>query len=288
MQALPDESANRITAVINFIHEHLKENLAIEKLAEAAHYSPFHFQKLFRQATGVSVKQYIIRLRLEHSAHALFISDRSIQSIALDSGFASNATFARAFKQYFGVTAAAFRKLSPAGKQQLQRKNNNTEQLIPLRGDRSLLLDVTVKRMPELHVAYLNAPFSDTSQIREQFGNVFRIAHAHELLPKNVLFVGLINPHQGRYRTGIALNGESKLPKTIAQAVIRAGKFATFRLTGDVLQTVNSLYAFHEQWLPQSGYAIADSNGFEILSRHPASAPYEMIEREIYIAIEPV
>lgn len=102
--------------------KNLNEELTLQKLAGIANYSPFHFQKIFKQEIGESPKQYIIRMRLENAAHSLFVyRHRSITEIALDSGFASNATFARAFKNYFGFSAEEFRKLSPKEKVNLSQ-----------------------------------------------------------------------------------------------------------------------------------------------------------------------
>ena len=55
----------RIQAVQRFIQEHLDEELPLERLARVAHFSPFHFHRIFRSLVGESLHAYIRRLRLE-------------------------------------------------------------------------------------------------------------------------------------------------------------------------------------------------------------------------------
>ncbi len=59
----------RIRKVLAYIQEHLAEDLSLEKLSGIAFFSPFHFQKIFSHYIGESPKQYIMRLRLERTAH---------------------------------------------------------------------------------------------------------------------------------------------------------------------------------------------------------------------------
>lgn len=98
---LPNEYIKKTNEVINFILSNLAEDLSLEKLAKLANYSPFHFQKIFKLVIGETPKQYIIRMRLQTAAHSLVVHhEKSITEIALNSGFSSSATFARAFKVF--------------------------------------------------------------------------------------------------------------------------------------------------------------------------------------------
>ena len=87
---------------IDYIQQHLAEKLPIKTLANVACFSDFHFQRLFKAYTGEAVQKYINRLRLEKAAEALRARpDQSITQIALSSGFATSAAFAKAFQQRF-------------------------------------------------------------------------------------------------------------------------------------------------------------------------------------------
>lgn len=299
-QEITREYNKRINSVINFILKNLKEELSLEKLAAIANYSPFHFQKIFKEVIGESPKQYIIRMRLENSAHSLFIYRyKSIMEVAMDSGFASNATFARAFKNYFGVSAEEFRNLSSKEKISLAQFEKSKKNRTAIENDFlnskydvkywTKKLKVEVKRISSFKTIFLNAPLSDPSIIQEQFRKTIQIADTHDLLTDHTKYIGLINPHQGLYRTAVTIDGmHPEKPKQISTTEIESGKYASYQIKGDSLQTFHSLHAFYEIWLPQSGYKIANSNGFEILNKNPTITKYEKIDREIYISIEPV
>ena len=289
------EYIQRTNVVINFILKHFTEDLTLKKLAGIANYSPFHFQKIFKQVTGQTPKQFIIRMRLENSAHFLIAhSNKSITEIALDSGFASPSTFARAFKTYFGISADELRNLSPKEKikfrQLVNAKKNGDVKLFPNEYDRKYWtknLKVTINKVAPVHAVFVNAPMSDLNKIQDGFRKIIQFAKVYDLLTKDSKFIGIINPHAGLYQAAVTIQSPQSLPKDLNITEIESGKFASFKIKGDSLQTFNSLHAFHELWLLKSGYRIKQSYVFEILSQNPLTKSYSNIARELYIPIEP-
>ncbi len=296
---IPKEYKKRINKVVNFILKNLKEELPLEKLASIANYSPFHFQKIFKQVIGESPKQYIIRLRLENASHSIIIyRNKSITEIALDSGFSSPSTFARAFKNYFGISAEELRSLSPKNKITKHMYINSKKHFTNVESDFinstydikywTKNLKVTVSRIPSYNLIFVNAPLSDTLKIQEGFRKIIQKAETHDLYTDQVKFIGIIYPHQVLYSAAITISNLNKLSDDFNDTVINAGKYATFKIKGNTLQTFHGVHAFYELWLPHSGYQIASPPFcFEILTENPLKTPYHKIEREIYISIEP-
>src|SRR5919198_1058676 len=100
-----------IDSILHYIHRHFDQELSLNTLAAQAHYSPYHFHRLFRQQVGEAPKQYLLRLRLEKATKdLLFYPQKSIYAIAVDCGFSSQSVFARAFKTRYGITAEQYRK----------------------------------------------------------------------------------------------------------------------------------------------------------------------------------
>src|SRR5262245_28331800 len=99
----------RVLTVQLYIQEHLDEELPLDRLARVAHFSPFHFHRLFRALVGETVTEYVRRLRLESAAVALKNSDRTVLQVALDAGYGTHEAFTRAFRQMFGVAPTEFR-----------------------------------------------------------------------------------------------------------------------------------------------------------------------------------
>jgi AraC family transcriptional regulator len=54
----------RLRKIEDYVHAHLTESISIETLAELAELSPFHFSRVFKQATGMTPLQFVIRERM--------------------------------------------------------------------------------------------------------------------------------------------------------------------------------------------------------------------------------
>ncbi|VEG89950.1 AraC family transcriptional regulator [Legionella spiritensis] len=100
----------QLKKVIDFIGQHLDEELSLESLSEVFGVSKFHFHRLFTAFTGLSLQQYIRWLRLKRAAHQLIVDKKqSIITIAINAGFESHEAFSRAFKKACGISPSRFR-----------------------------------------------------------------------------------------------------------------------------------------------------------------------------------
>ena len=101
----------RIDRVLDHIRTHLAEPLDLATLAEVAHFSPWHFHRIFQGMTGETLADAVRRLRLEAAALRLVHRPHDAAlGIALGVGFASAEVFSRAFKAHFGMTPTAWRR----------------------------------------------------------------------------------------------------------------------------------------------------------------------------------
>src|SRR5689334_20842577 len=101
----------RILDVLVHVQRHLDQELSLDELARVAHFSPYHFHRIFRAMVGESVKEHVRRLRLERAASRLKRTDQPIVRIALDAGYEAHESFTRAFGEMFGVPPARYREL---------------------------------------------------------------------------------------------------------------------------------------------------------------------------------
>jgi AraC family transcriptional regulator len=108
--ALRAEYTSRINRVIDYIEGHIDGDLSLVKLAEVAHFSRFHFHRVFYGMVGETLNNFIQRVRLEKAANRLLAEpDLPVTEIALECGFSGSATFARAFRDMFGMSATDWR-----------------------------------------------------------------------------------------------------------------------------------------------------------------------------------
>ena len=94
---------------LDYIEDNLQTEITAAELAEMVGFSLFHFYRLFQQATGFPVMQYIQRRRLLHGVYAISRGSGKTDA-ALRFGFDTYAGFYKAFSREFGTTPSAFLK----------------------------------------------------------------------------------------------------------------------------------------------------------------------------------
>lgn len=97
--------------VLNRIDENLDDSLSIESLSSTCGYSPFHFQRIFKSYVGENVATYIQRLRIEKSAFMLKYQYKKISTVAMRTGFNSNTSFTRVFKNHYNMSPTEFKSI---------------------------------------------------------------------------------------------------------------------------------------------------------------------------------
>ena len=100
----------QIQQTLDFIENHLNEEISIKSLAKMASLSPFYYQRLFSRLVKKPVIEYIKLRRMARSTETLLQKDKRILDIALDLGFYSHEHFSRTFKDTFGMTPDEYRK----------------------------------------------------------------------------------------------------------------------------------------------------------------------------------
>ena len=87
----------------------LEEPWPLERIADTASFSPFHFHRLFSEAMGETPKVFVERLRLERAALLLLAGQQPITDLAWELGFRNPETLARRFRARFGISARDYR-----------------------------------------------------------------------------------------------------------------------------------------------------------------------------------
>jgi len=99
----------RLTPVIEHVAQHYGRRIAVGDLARLAGLSASQLQREFRRLFGISVADYVARIRLMTACRRLRESDVAIGQVARDCGFHDQAHFTKAFKQYAGQTPRRYR-----------------------------------------------------------------------------------------------------------------------------------------------------------------------------------
>ena len=106
----PAQHSPAISKVIDWLREHLQEDLSVTELADVAGLSPSYFRRCFHREVGSSPRDYVTQLRIEHAKRMLESTNRSITEIAMELGYNTSAYFTAVFHRETGTTPSDYRR----------------------------------------------------------------------------------------------------------------------------------------------------------------------------------
>jgi len=111
--ALPEHrggmSKYLLRRTVDYIRSNLGTDLCLSELAENVGMSQWHFCRSFKQSTGMSPHQYVLRQRIEEAKRRLARRDADLSEIATELGFNNHSHFTNRFKRIVGCTPKQFR-----------------------------------------------------------------------------------------------------------------------------------------------------------------------------------
>lgn len=289
---------SKINEVQDYIENHLEEELSTKQLANVACFSEFHFQRIYKLMTGESLYSYIKRLRLEKAVYFLRSNKkRQVQDVAFAVGFSTQASFAKALKERYGMSASELRKLDDQKMSQLINElsmngkafNQEMQYNIPIK----LTLDI-IEPFKVLYLRNTGAYKGDSDLFTALFNKLYGHATKKNLINSQTKWFVM-------YHDFGELTDEDKLRLSVCMSVenhqesqgefgvmeISGGKYAVgiFLLGADAYQGAWNYMI--SKWLPESGYVPDDRLSFEY---YPAQEEQNDNRRlvEIFIPIAPL
>lgn len=311
------EYAARIHRAQDYVERNLGQVLTLDAIAQAAHFSPFHFHRLYTAFCGETLYQFIQRVRLERAASRLRQNPREpITAIALDLGFSSPATFARAFRTHFGLSASDYRK-HPVEQERkeckLDHKNGKesssadpyaahvdfdiTQRRTTMSTTKAQSIEV--KRLPAKHLAYVRhvGPYAGNEALFNALtGKVMAWANPRGLFkPEETEFISMYHDDPGitdqdklRISVGITVPAGTNGNGEINLLEIPAGSYVCAVFEIDVTEYAAAWDAVCGQWLPQSGWQPSDAPCYEVNLNDPKQHPQGKHQVEIRMGVKPL
>lgn len=110
MEVKGKQVSSVVEKVQQYMHLHLDEEFSREKLAEQVYLNPAYLSRLFRRETGLSLTDYLVKLRINRAKERLEGSNDRISDIASEVGYANFSHFSKLFKKMTGLTPQEYRK----------------------------------------------------------------------------------------------------------------------------------------------------------------------------------
>jgi AraC family transcriptional regulator len=277
--------AARMHRVLEHIDRHLDQELDLRALARVAHFSAFHFHRLFFSWTGETMGDYLRRRRLEIAAIRLAGQPKlSILTVAVSVGFGSTEAFGRAFKNRFGCTASTWRTSIAKQRNPGQELRNpgqigwtpdadndstvSTGAVMKVKIIERKPVDVTYLR----HVGPYGRPISQFWQ-----RTVYPWMAANDQLGQPRYGISLDDPtitaaDKCRYDAAVEVRGKITVPGDSQTTTIPGGQYAVTPFRGTVDQISAVWDAMLREWLPESGMQL-DARPF--LEHYPKDASFD-------------
>jgi AraC family transcriptional regulator len=279
------EYGRRVSRVIDHIRANLAKDLTLERLADIAAFSPFHFHRIFIAVTGETLNDFVRRVRLERAASALLLrGDMNVIDVALNYGFSSPAAFARAFKAHFGMSASQWRSGGAGKWSAALLKNRNPgkadrkvgkaggggswHRSSPMTG--AIAMQVTVQELPTFRVAYMRnvGPYG-AQLIPGLWKRLHQWMAPRGLEGEQAITLGVayddprvVAPEKCRYDACVVVP-EAFRDDSIDFKHIAGGRYAVTPFVGTA-DEINAMWdRFYREWLPTSGFQPADRPCFD-------------------------
>jgi AraC family transcriptional regulator len=268
--------------VTEYIDAALDTPLDLNALASIAHFSPFHFHRLFSAYMGEPLGAYIRRRRLEIAATRLLAQPKiPVTQIALAVGFGSTEAFAHAFKARFGLAPTAWRAQERALRQanskpdQVERKRNQAQPASDNHNDavsqspmESGMKVEIVERKPTpivflRRVGPYGPPLSEFWQTEvypwmAQSGLLQQPRYGISHDDPNV-----VAPQKCRYDAGVEMPENFKNFGKALRSTLAGGSYAAMSFKGTVEQFEPAWTSMLRDWLPASGFQLDARPMFE-------------------------
>lgn len=291
--------AQRMNRVLDHIDRHLDQALDLSTLADVAHFSAFHFHRLFAAWTGETLGDYLRRRRLEAAAvHLANLPRRPVVEVALAVGFGSGEAFARAFKLRFGCTPSAWREQTPQRwAEELQTVRAAARQSKPDQaGSKSgqagagdscdaerspkpePSMEVKISTLPPARVAYMRHVGPYGPSVGRFWAETFLPWRAAQGLDRAACYgIGHDDPSVGdpakfRYDACVEVPADFVAKSPAGITVLPGGRYAVAAFYGTGADIGLAWTEFLRDWLPASGL---EPDGRPCFEYYPADGRYD-------------
>ncbi|MEO0628914.1 MAG: AraC family transcriptional regulator [Bacteroidota bacterium] len=279
----------RYKKLLDYLDRNFKEDINIEKIEAACHYSYRNINRIFEALHHETIGQYIKRLRLEKAAQYLKYSAVGIADIAYEVGFKDRSAFSKAFRKKYGCAPSAFRSSSESSLEVAQQS------LITEASTDRERLQFEPEYLPDFDYLFLEfrGDYTDTSALEKASEQLYKNAKDKGVLTDRSIFMTEIMDDSEisdsihlRYNMGFIL--DRPLP-TEPEGLFRIKKhkqqkYAKFVHEGNhqsCIRFYNKIYAF---WMLDIGLELKDSPTIEFYPNYDKTPDDDMLT-EIYIPV---
>ena len=274
------EWTERLNRAVNYIEEHLTDDIDYEEAARIACCSTYHFQRMFAYMADVPLSEYIRHRRMTMAAVDLQSCEVKIVDIALKYGYDSPTAFNRAFQGIHGIAPSlvktggvTLRSFSPIsfkftikGTEEMNYRIEKKDafRIIGIVEPLQKEIEKNFEIVPHM---WLNASMNGTIPL---------LAGMMNSDPKGLLGVSICND-MDNWRYFIAVASTLPIDSTLEEYIVPPLTWVVFSGEGNAQSIQELEKRIVTDWLPTSGYEYANAPDIEVyLSADPQNTKYEV------------
>ncbi|KVP66969.1 AraC family transcriptional regulator [Burkholderia ubonensis] len=276
--------ATRLARVHDYIRTHLDDTLDLNRLAEIACLSPYHWHRVYRALYGESILATVRRMRITRASEDLACTALPIEQVARRAGYGSTSAFARAFRDAYGVPPAQHRR---AG---VHRP------IYPLlRGEEDMFKhEVSIRRLPALQ-GYAVGHTGSYLKVGDAFAQVGGWVAQHGLIGPGAKMIGIYyddpdTTPEAQLRAKACFVPAAGAPDVepaapVERVTVPGGEYAVLLHTGPYADLKTAYQWLYGDWLRHSGREAADAPPFELYLNTPMDAAPADLRTEIHLPL---
>lgn len=271
---------DRLRRVSAFIHENLDEELDMDRLAEVACMSSYHWHRIYRAIHGETLASTVKRLRLHRAAGEIVATDRPVAEIARRWGYPNLQSFNRIFKSAYGMPPARYR-------------NGGSHRVFkpPAQGEDTAMFDVSLRTIEPVEL--IGVPHGGSyMQIGQAFETLFGTVYARSLAKPDMRMIGvyfddpdIVPAEKLRSVACVAGCGDEEVQAPLVRQSLEGGEYAVLRHKGPYADMHKAYQWLYGQWLPQSGRRLREAVMFEEYLNNPRDVQPTELLTDIYLPL---
>ena len=278
-----EEYLKRVNVVVDYINNHLDEELDLQKLAEMSNLSTYHFHRIMKAFLGETLGAYIIRVRLETAVRLLRYTDLPVEQIAYSVGYEMPSSLSKSFKQFYDITPLEYRN----------NKNFVIMKPVQLNPDLNLkspkVIDIETKKAIYIRLtgAYSELDFCGA------WGKLWAYVKENKLFSAGIEHISIYHDDpkvttSEKLRTDVCLvlPNPTEPKGEIGVKEIAGGKYAVFLYQGPYTNLGIVYDTIFAKWLPDCGYELRNAPLYEKYINDPSRTEEAKLKTEIYIPLQ--
>lgn len=241
-----------ISNCIDYIIQHLDEDLSVEDIAKYCNFSKYHFSRMFKLETGEGIYEFIKRMKLEYSALDLKLSkESSITDVGASYGYSAS-NYSTAFKKHHNISPAEFRFAIGANELKNPFYKND---LVDFNTFEAYDNKINISEIENFFVIY-ERHIGAYKEIGEKW-TLFTEKYSSYLKEDTILIERsyhdplVTSPEKCIYDMCITTKKDCDLEN---KTVIEGGKFIIYPFKGYVRDIFDEFQGIFVNWLPYSSY----------------------------------